>query len=112
MPKELSEKEILTGLGFPEEEEKGLEIPAELEPYLQKKIEIEKELYRAVPVVEDFGQVLVSSPAPQNPKIVLPVSWQRYLWGFHQPVVESVRWLVEWIKRLIKMRPGRVVFYD
>jgi len=55
------------------------------------------------PVVDDFGQVLVQSAAPQKPKIVLPLDDKSLVFGLTQNVFTSIRWLTQWCLRLIKM---------
>lgn len=107
------EKELLNTL-FPEEgekypvvEEKEKEIEKELEPYIEK---IEKEIYLAKPVVDDYGQPLVTAPSAQPVQIVLPVTQKTFLYGLKQAVSESVRWLAEWCLRLIKIFGSKTVF--
>jgi hypothetical protein len=108
MAREVSEKEILTELFAPEEGGERPEVAPEVE-------RIERALYQAAQpasILDDAGQPLVSSPAPQTPKVVLPITKQKYLFGFSQPIVYSIRWLVEWAKRLLKMWPQGVVFRE
>lgn len=107
------EKEILSTL-FPEEgekypvvEEKEREIEKEVQPYIEK---IEKEIYLAKPVVDDYGQTLVTAPSAQPTQIVLPVTQATLLYGLKQAVSESIRWLAEWCLRLIKIFGARAVF--
>jgi len=107
------EKELLNTL-FPEEgekypvvEEKEKEIEKELEPYIEK---IEKEIYLAKPIVDDFGQTLVTAPSAQPVQIVLPVTQQTFLYGLKQAVTESIRWLAEWCLRLIKIFGSKATF--
>lgn len=74
---------------------------------VEKKVELEK------PVTHK-GQVLVTAPSAQKPKIVLPVSRQTYLnpKNWHLPVTAALRWLMTWVKRIIKMYPERTDFQD
>lgn len=109
-------KEVLSEL-FPEEEKRypvvekkeKIRVPPEAEPYLQK---IEKELRVIKPVRDGWGRILAQPPTPKKVKITLPITKRQYLAGFHQPLVSSWRWLVEWIKRLLKIWPGGVVFRE
>ncbi len=80
------------------------------EGYLER---IEKEVELKKPVIHR-GQVLVTAPSAQKPKIVLPVSKQAYLHpqNWHLPVTAALRWLLTWIKRVIKMYPEGTVFED
>lgn len=104
-------KETLSEI-FPEEvplveRKERLEVLPETEPYLEA---IEKELHTIKPVRDSWGKIIAQPPAPQKVKITLPISRQQYLAGFHQPVVNSIRWLVAWVRRLVKMVPEKVVF--
>jgi hypothetical protein len=80
------------------------------EGYIEK---VEKEVELPKPVTYQ-GQVLMTSPAAQKPKIVLPVSKQTYLnpKNWHLPVTTALRWLLTWIKRVMKMSPEGTVFQD
>lgn len=102
---ELPEKEILNQLfneneKFSVVEEGEPEIDKEIEPLVQK---IEKEIYLSKPITDDYGQPLVSPPAPQNPKITLPVTKAVYNSGLTKKISESIRWLAEWCFRIIKI---------
>jgi hypothetical protein len=74
---------------------------------------VEKEVELQKPVTYQ-GQVIMTSPSAQKPKIVLPVSKQTYLnpKNWHLPVTTALRWLLTWIKRVMKMSPGGTVFQD
>jgi len=112
MPQE--EAKILNEL-FPEEEKypvvekKEPELPPEVETHLEK---IEKELHTIPTVRDGWGKVLAQPPTPKKVKITLPITKQKYLAGFSQPVEDSIRWLVVWIKKLLGTFPGRVVFRE
>ncbi|HNP89033.1 MAG: hypothetical protein BWY24_00208 [Microgenomates group bacterium ADurb.Bin219] len=107
------EKEVLNSLfneeeeRFPVVEEKEKEIEKEVQPYIEK---IEKEIYLAKPITDDYGQTLVTAPSAQPTQIVLPISEATFLFGLKQKVSESVRWLAEWCRRLIKMFDKQTVF--
>ena len=79
------------------------------EGYVEK---VEKEVELKKPVTDDLGQVLVTAPSAEKPKIVLPLSEETYLnpKNWRQPVTQAIRWLVTWVKRIVKMYPGRTVF--
>jgi hypothetical protein len=63
------------------------------------------------PVTDDAtGQVLVTSPAATQPKIILPLTEEEVERGLHLKVIHSFRWLAEWCRRLIKVFHGRVVY--
>jgi len=63
------------------------------------------------PVTDDqTGQVLVTSPQAQKPKIVLPLTVGEYQSGLKTSISNSMRWLSEWSRRLIKMLGYQVGF--
>lgn len=102
---DLSEKVLIIESG------KIAETEAEKEGYIER---LEKEIELKKSVVADDGQVLVTSPAAQTPKIVLPIREESYLnpANWHRPVVDAIRWLLEWTKRIIKMKPEETVFQE
>ena len=113
---DLPEKEILNKL-FSE----GDKIPilqTEVEPKLDKLDEevkpliqkLEEEIYLAKPVTDDYGQPLVSNPAPANPKITLPITQGQFAFGLTQRVTDSIRWLAEWCLRLMKILGPKTTF--
>lgn len=109
MPREES-KEVLTELleekvPVVEVGKEKVQIPPET--HLEK---IEKELHTIKPVRDGWGRIIAQPPTPKKVKITLPIARQQYAQGFSQPVVNSLRWLVVWIGRLVKMVPERVVF--
>lgn len=111
---DLPEKEILNQLfndteKYPVVEESEPAIDKEVEPYIQK---LEKEIYLSKPITDNYGQPLISPPAPQDPKIVLPITNTLYVFGLTQKVTEAVRWLSEWCKRLIKIFGKRAIFRE
>jgi hypothetical protein len=83
---------------------------AEQESHLER---IEKDAELKKPVVHR-GQVLVTAPSAQKPKIILPVSKQTYLnpKNWHLPVTAALRWLMTWVKKIIKIYPEETVFQD
>jgi hypothetical protein len=113
---DLSEKEILNQI-FRDENKKypiidaepEIEIKEELTPFLEK---VEKEQYLQKPITDDYGQPIISAPAPQQPKIILPISQNQYNFGLTQKVTDSVRWLAEWCQRLFKIFGNRIVFRE
>ncbi|MDO8551370.1 MAG: hypothetical protein Q7S03_01670 [bacterium] len=84
------------------------ETQAEQEGYIER---VEKEIELKKPVTY-HGQVLVTSPAAQVHKIVLPVSQSTYLAppNWHLPITSALRWLLAWTKKIIKVHPGETVF--
>lgn len=109
-PKE--QKEILsrieTGEEFPIVEHKG-EIGPEVKDWLTE-LETGEEIQLPQKVTDDTGQVIVKPFTPQKPKIVLPLDEPAFQAGFKKSIGDSLRWLVEWMKRVALMFPKRTVF--
>ena len=109
---DLPEKEILNKL-FSEGDKIPI-IQTEVEPELDKEEplirKLEKEIYLAKPVTDDYGQPLVSNPAPANPKITLPITQGQFAFGLTQRVTDSIRWLAEWCLRLMKILGPKTTF--
>ncbi len=110
-----SEKEILNQV-FDEDQrhpiidvEPDLKIEKEVEGYLEK---VEKEQFLNQPINDAYGQPLISPPVPQEPKIVLPLDQNQYVLGAKQKVTESIRWLVTWCGRIIKILGARAIFRE
>jgi len=84
-----------------------LRIPKELAGWLER---LEKgDVYLAKPVLDDqTGQVLVTAPSAKKPKITLPLTKQKLIYGLKQKTTEAIRWLAEWCLRLIKMKPAEI----
>ena len=109
-----SEKDILNTLFT---EEKGEITLMEAEPKLQPEVEsmikrVEKEIYMAKPITDDAGQPVMQSPAAVTPVITLPITQSTYIVGLTQQITESVRWLAEWCRRVIKILGEKVVFRE
>ena len=90
------------------------EIPTS--PEVERKLEhagyiekVEKEAELAGPVMDDYTQqVLMTSPAPKNPVVTLPLTEEQVQTGLHQQVWASIRWLAEWCVRQIKLLHDKV----
>ncbi len=106
------QKEILASSEFQKAkivEIKEPEPDKELEGWMEK-LEKGEDVQLEKPVVDDYGQILIQSSAPQKPKIILPLDDKEINWGITQKITESIRWLAEWCLRLIKMWPERVKY--
>ena len=110
----LSEKELLNKL-FQESGEKYPVIDAEPSPKIEKDVQdyiekVEKEQFLSQPITDDYGQPIISPPASQDPKIVLPITQNQYLLGLQEKITESIRWLAVWCGRLVKIFGQKAVF--
>jgi len=101
-----SEKEISNQV-FNIDADPSPEVTEEIRPYVEK---VEKEQFLNQPITDNFGQPLVSPPASQQPKIILPITQSQYMEGFKQKMTESIRWLVTWCGRMIKVLGNKADF--
>lgn len=87
--------------------------PKELEPEVKDwmtKLETGEEIQLPQPITDDAGQPLVSPPAPQQVAVTLPLTEEEMSVGLHRKVIESIRWLAEWMKRVLKIAGGKFVY--
>jgi hypothetical protein len=101
----------IAGAGGPSEVEppKELEIPVEVESYLQQVENHQDQLPQEI-VVADDGANIVTRPYPKQPVIVLPMTPEIEKVGASKPPSFSVRWLVEWSRKIMKMFEGMVIY--
>lgn len=115
VPSPKEQKEILSriesGMGMEKVPvvERKAEVGPEVKDWL-KKLEEGEEIQLPQPVTDDSGQPLVQPAASQQPQIILPLDEDQFGAAFRKTVYDSIRWLAEWCKRLLRMLPGRVVF--
>lgn len=87
------------------------EISPEIAEHVERVTKGEIELPGPIEVGDYEGRrVTVQPAAPQQPNIVLPVTQDDFQTGQTQPVTSAFRWLVEWVKWIIKKYPGRAVY--
>jgi hypothetical protein len=87
--------------------------PKEFEPEVKDwltRLETGEEIQLPQPVTDDSGQPLVSPTTPQQVTVTLPLTEEEMKFALHQKVIESVRWLAEWTKRLLKIAGGRFIY--
>jgi hypothetical protein len=85
------------------------DVSTETAGYIEK---VEKDDHNLTCPVQDdqTGQVLVTSPQAERPKIVLPLTMIEYQAGFGKSIESAWRWLSEWSKRVRKMLGAQVDF--
>lgn len=99
-----------TGIQYVEQE-KNPEIPVEVESYLQKVEDNSDNQVHEVVIAD--GTVEVAGTAyPSRPVIVLPITQQMEKEGAKKSPKFSIRWLVEWSQKIIKIFAGKVVYRD
>jgi len=84
-------------------------VPENIKSWLEK---IEEDPGMANPISDHQGKTIMSGVAPQNPKIILPISRNTFLGGFKKSINDASRWLSTFLLRLIKMKKGNVKFKE
>lgn len=110
-PKLTISTETPSGTGTEVEPVKELEMPSEVEAFLQKVEDNASQLPEEIVVTQDAGAT-ATKPYPKQPVIVLPITPDVEKEGSSQPPTASVRWLVEWSKKLMKVFTGKVIYWQ
>ena len=103
---ELRNKEVKTGMV---DVAPRAHVPENVKTWLEK---IEMDPGMANPIADDSGQQIMTTTAPQNPKIVLPTTRTSFIGGFKKSFDDAGRWLSTFLLRLIKMKQGNVKFKE
>jgi hypothetical protein len=86
------------------------EIPPEVESYLQK-VEDHRETAPKEIVIADGSQTQPNDHQyPAEPVVVLPITEEEEQAGAKKSPKFSIRWLVEWSRRLMKIFTGKIVY--
>ena len=85
------------------------EMPVEVESYLQKVDNNPDQLPQEI-VVADDGQTVHTKAFPKQPVIVLPLTEEQIEQGKKKSLKLSIRWLVEWSEKIMKMFNGKVIY--
>ncbi len=86
-----------------------MEMPVEVESYLQKVDNNPTQLPQEI-VVADDGQTVHTKAFPKQPVIVLPLTEEQIEQGKKKSLHFSIRWLVEWSEKIMKMFSGKVIY--
>lgn len=87
------------------------EISPEVASYLQKVEENQDQLPQEIVITGDATQLV--SPAPTlRPVIVLPITPEIEAAGAKKSPQWSIRWLVEWSRRLMKAFSGKILYAE
>jgi hypothetical protein len=84
-------------------------VPENIKNWLEK---IEGDPVQMRTVNDDSGQPLLQTSAPQDPRVVLPITRQKFVAGFKKTIDEAGKWLSTFILRLIKIKEGNVKFKE
>lgn len=91
------------------EAEKSPEIPVEVEGYLQKVDDLAEERPPEVFITDGTKEAQEAS-YPSRPVVVLPITQKVEEAGQKKNATFSIRWLVEWSHKIIKMFAGKVIY--
>ncbi|MFA5025180.1 MAG: hypothetical protein WC503_01555 [Candidatus Shapirobacteria bacterium] len=83
-------------------------IPREIKTWMEKVEQASSS--QPQQVNDDSGQPLLTPIAPQDPKVVLPISRNTFVGGFKKTWLDAGRWLSVFIFRFIKIKKGDVTF--
>jgi hypothetical protein len=99
------------GVQYVEEEKhhENAEIPPEVESYIQQ-VENHQEQVPEEIVIGDQQAIHPSTKYLAQPVIVLPITPEEEKKGASKGSQFSIRWLVEWSRKVMKMFSGRVVY--
>ncbi len=91
------------------ETEKNPEIPVEVEGFI-KRVESQSQDNPPEIIIADGSGESDAVDYPSRPVIVLPITEEIEDQGLKKGPAYSVRWLVEWSHKIIKMFAGKVVY--
>jgi hypothetical protein len=83
------------------------EIPPEIE---HLEAHAGAELRMPQPVTDDSGTVVMDNAGPQQVTITLPLTDEEMNRALHLKIIYSLRWLAEWMRRLLKIVGGRFLY--
>lgn len=92
------------------EYETSPELPVEVESYLQRVEDHQDQAPDEIVIADGTTQPSVAHPPIKKPVIILPITAEEEKTGQKKSLHWSVRWLVEWSKKIMKMFSGEVVY--
>ena len=93
------------------EQEVSPEIPVEVESFIEKA-ETSGHLPQEITIAGDQITTTPVQKVAKQPVIVLPISEEIEKKGARKGIKFSLRWLVEWSRKIMKMFVGRVVYKE
>lgn len=91
------------------EQEPSPEIPVEVETFIQRVTDHSQTAPHEV-VIADGTQEQAKAAYPSRPVVVLPITQQVEEEGQKKSPKFSIRWLIEWSHKIIKMFAGKVIY--
>ncbi len=92
------------------EEEKSPEMSPEVEKYLNEVKEQQEKAPKEIVIADDRQNLPSQEQYVSEPVIVLPITPEIEKKGSRKPPKFSIRWLVEWSQKIIKMFAGKVIY--
>lgn len=94
------------------EQEKPPEIPVEVESYLHRIEQSTDQAPQEIVVADGTDIAALPTNTPTQPVIVLPITPAVEQVGEKKSPKWSVRWLVEWSRKIMKMFMGKVIYRE
>ncbi len=92
------------------EQEKNPELSPEVEKYLQEVEEDKDQAPKEIAIVDEIANLPKKNQFVSQPVIVLPITPEVEERGKRKSPKYSIRWLVEWSQKIIKMFTGKVIY--
>lgn len=92
------------------EYEKTPEIPVEVESYLKSVEEDQSKTPPEIAIADGSLQAGGQQKSAKKPVVVLPITPEEEKEGQKKSVHWSIRWLVEWSRRLMKIFKGEIIY--
>jgi hypothetical protein len=92
------------------EYEKVPELPLEVESYLQEVKDNQDQTPEEIIIADGTTHISPANQPMKKPVIVLPITPKQEKAGKKKPPHWSIRWLVEWSNKIIKMFAGEVIY--
>lgn len=92
------------------EYEKTPEIPVEVESYLKSVEADQRKSPPEIAIADGSMQTGNQQKSAKKPVVILPITPEEEKTGRRKPVHWSIRWLVEWSRRLMKVFKGKIIY--
>ncbi len=90
--------------------EKNPELPPEVEGFINKVEQQADQLPKEIVIADAIKNLPQHHPLPKQPVVILPITPDVEKAGATKSPKFSVRWLVEWSRRIMKMFVGKVIY--
>lgn len=88
-----------------------MEMPVEVESYLERVTDHQDQLPSEIVIADDGADISIKT-YPSKPVVVLPISQKEEKEGEKKSTAFSVRWLVEFSRKLMKAFSGAVIYRE